>query len=103
MSIAYTWTFGPLEFEDKGGQTAAVTVIHWQVSGTDGTQDGRSIGTFACGDPGDDFTAYDDLTPDTVKAWIDDNVITEAEAVVASQIAQKTAAAVSNKGSGVPW
>lgn len=103
MTIENTWTFGPLEYEDKGDNAQAVTVIHWQVSGTDGTHDGRAIGTFTVGEPGDDFTAFDDLTPDTVKAWIDADVITNAEAAVASQIASKADDAASNKGSGVPW
>ena len=103
MTIENTWTFGPLEYEDKGANVKAVTVIHWQVSGTDGTHDGRAIGTFSVGEPGDPFTAFDDLTPEAVKGWIDDDVITQAEAAVALEIARKADDATSNKGSGVPW
>jgi hypothetical protein len=103
MAITYNWTFGPLEYEDDGAQTKVVKVIHWQVSGTDGTHDGRAIGTFACSDPEGDFTAYDSLTPEMVKGWLDADTIANAEAAVQSQIDAKVADAAANKGKGVPW
>lgn len=103
MAITYNWTFGPLEYEDEGANAKVVKTIHWQVSGSDGTHDGRAIGTFACGEPGDPFTSYDSLTPEVVKSWIDADTIADAEAAVDSQIAGKVEAAASNKGKGVPW
>lgn len=103
MTTTYTWTFGPLEYEDTDSLTKVVKTVHWQVSGTDGTHDGRAIGTCACSDPEGDFTAYDDLTPEDVKGWLDADTIANAEAAVQSQIDGKAADAAANKGKGVPW
>lgn len=103
MTTSYTWTFGPLEYEDTDTLTKVVKTVHWQVSGTDGTHDGRANGTFACSDPESDFTAYDSLTPEMVKGWLDADTIANAEAAVASQIQAKIDAAAANKGKGVPW
>lgn len=103
MTTTYTWTFGPLEYEDTDTLTKVVKTVHWQVSGTNGTYDGRAIGTFACSDPEGDFTAYDSLTPEMVKGWLDADTIANAEAAVASQIQAKIDAAAANKGKGVPW
>jgi hypothetical protein len=99
----YTWTITALDYEDQGAITQVVTMVHWNVTGTDGTHKGRSFGAFEVGEPGDDFTAFENLTPEMVKSWIDDAVIAEAEANVAFQISRKVANAAVNKGAGVPW
>ena len=103
MAINYIWTFSPLEYEDVSSYTQVVKVVHWQVSGSDGTHDGRAIGTFACADPEGDFIAYDDLTAEIVKSWIDPDTIAIAENAVAVKINSQSDDAAVNKGSGVPW
>mgnify|MGYP001556244051 CR=1 FL=1 len=103
MTTTYTWTFNPLEHEDRDGLSSVVTVIHWQVSGTDGTHEGRAIGTHACDAPGEEFTSWEDLTPEIVKGWLPDETITDAEAAVQNQIDRAAELATKNAGKGVPW
>lgn len=103
MTTTYTWTFNPLEHEDRDGLSSVVTVIHWQVSGTDGTYEGNAIGTHACDAPGQPLTAWADLTPEIVKGWLPQETIDSAEAAVQAQIDQQIADASANKGKGVPW
>ncbi len=103
MTTTYDWTFGPLEYEDRDGLSSVVTVIHWQVFGTNGTHEGRAIGAHACDAPGQPFTDWADLTPEIVKGWLPQELIEQAEAAVQSRINQKADQAAKNAGKGVPW
>lgn len=72
-SISYTWRIERLDAAPtEGGLSDVVRKIHWRLFATDGTNTTDAYGDVPLGaaDP-DDFTAYSELTPATVIAWLE--------------------------------
>jgi hypothetical protein len=90
------WTVSQL---DRNTADGFVTTAHWQCTATDGEY---SASVYAsCGFDGELSVAYDNLTEETVLAWVWEKVDKEAtEAAVLAQIeAQKNPVVAS----GLPW
>jgi len=72
MANTYTWLVDSLDcIPSVDGQTNVVSNVHWRVNGTDGTNNATVYGvqplTYTFGSP---FTAYSNLTKDTVIEWV---------------------------------
>jgi hypothetical protein len=105
MTIKYEWDF-KLHAEDIGSLERVVNMIEYRCTGTDGTHAGEFPGRHSAstpGTPGAAFTPWADLTPEIVKGWLPAELIEQAEASVAAQIAAKADAAAKNRTVGVPW
>lgn len=68
----YSWLIESLDcIPLLDSQTNVVSVVHWRINGTDGTNNATIYGTqsltYTTGNP---FTAYSDLTKDTVIEWV---------------------------------
>jgi len=71
MSNTYTWSFPTLTaYPQAEGQTDVVFIVHWVLTGTDGTYTGSVYGTvgltYVAGSP---YTPYADLTEAQVQGW----------------------------------
>ena len=72
-TVTYTWRIERLDAAPTEGElTDVVRKIHWRLFGTDGINTTDAYGDVPLGaaDP-DDFTAYSELTPATVLAWLE--------------------------------
>jgi hypothetical protein len=72
MPNTYTWNIQFLDcVPSQDGQSNVVSNVHWIVNGTDGTHSSSVYGTqplaYVEGSP---FTAYSDLTQNTVIGWV---------------------------------
>lgn len=86
------WTISALDCSpSEDGFTNVVKVVHWRCEGTDGEFSGSVYATCSLPAPHEQFTAYDDLTKETVLGWIWANGVDKAatEAAVAQQIANQ--------------
>ena len=99
-----TWTISALDCApSEDGHTNVVKTVHWRCDGADGEFTGSVYSTCSLPAPEGSFTAYDDLTPETVLGWIWANGVDKAatEAAVQAQIdAAKTPAIVQP---ALPW
>jgi hypothetical protein len=101
----FTWTVSQLDcYPQYDNQTDVVFVVHWQLTGTDGTYNGSVYSTcsvtYVAGTP---YTPFADLTQDIVLGWIWAGGVDKdsAEAAVQAQIDnQITPPVVSPK---LPW
>jgi hypothetical protein len=90
MTTEITWTISALDCKPIDGiKRNVVTTVHWRCDATDGEHSASVYST--CGLPspvGEQFTAYDDLTPAVVLNWIWDNGVDKdaTEAAVQAQI-----------------
>jgi len=104
--MAATWTVSTMERTlTDGALSDVVTILHWQVTDSDGDHSGRCYGTVGLEAPdADSFTAYADISEADAIAWakaaIGDDQVAAYEASVASQI-ELSKNPVS--GTGVPW
>lgn len=74
MTIEYTWTFDTLEtIPSQDGLTDVVKIVHWNITGVDSETNisAKMVGreTLSSPDP-ESFIAFDDITEETVKAWV---------------------------------
>ena len=72
-TVTYTWRIERLDAAPTEGElTDVVRKIHWRLFASDGTNTTDAYGDVPLGaaDP-DDFTAYSELTPATVIAWLE--------------------------------
>lgn len=90
MTITNTWNVVQMQaYPEYEGEPDVVFVVHWVLSGTDGTYTGSTYGsvgvTYEAGTP---YTAYADLTLDQVLGWVWTNGVDKdaQEAAVAAQI-----------------
>jgi hypothetical protein len=86
----FTWTVSQLDcYPQYDNQTDVVFVVHWQLTGTDGTHTGSVYSTCGVTYKADTpFTPYDQLTKNQVLGWIWANGVDKdsAEAAVQTQI-----------------
>lgn len=72
-TVTYAWRIERLDAVPTEGElTDVVRKIHWRLFATDGTDTTDAYGDVPLGaaDP-DSFTAYSELTSDTVIAWLE--------------------------------
>lgn len=104
--MAATWTVSTMERTlTDGALSDVVTILHWNVTDSDGDHHGRCYGTVGLEAPdADSFTAYADISEADAIAWakaaIGEEQVEAYEASVASQI-ELSKNPVS--GTGVPW
>lgn len=72
MANTYAWSIVSLDcIPSTEGQSNVVSLVHWQVNGTDGTNTatiyGTQLMTYKAGEP---FTPYSSLTQNTVIGWV---------------------------------
>ena len=92
MTTTYNWSFpafdtAPLE----DGVANVVKVVHWRLSATDGDNTAESYGTASMEPPEPVFTAFEDLTKETVEGWV--AAVIDVDAVKATLVAQLDALA----------
>ena len=92
-----TWTISQL---DRNTANGFVTTAHWQATAVDGEHTASIYSTASWAD-GTVNIAYENLTPETVLAWVWESVDkTATEAALAANIAlQKNPV----QASGTPW
>ena len=95
------WTINTLEYtndDDKG-----VIIAHWECAKADGDFHGRVYGaeSFAPDPSSKDYTAYADLTEETVLGWIYAKI--DKDAVEASVQAQIDGQLSPTTLKGLPW
>lgn len=92
-----TWNIAQL---DRNLADGFVTTAHWTATAEDGEHSASAYAVCSWNE-GEPAIAYEDLTPETVLAWVWESVDKEAaEASLASQIeAQKNPVTAT----GVPW
>jgi len=97
MTTAITWTISTL---DRDVATGFVKTAHWQATAVDGEHTASIYSTASWAD-GTVNTPYENLTPETVLAWVWESVDkTATEAALAAQIALQKAPVTA---SGTPW
>ena len=91
------WTISQL---DRNTANGFVTTAHWQATAVDGEHTASIYSTCSWAD-GTVNTPYENLTPETVLAWVWESVDkTATEAALAAQIALQKNPVTST---GVPW
>jgi len=97
MAVTYVWQLGPLNVKlAEDGLTQVVYNVHWRLVGTDGEYSASAYGTAGISAPtSNDFTPYDQLTEEQVRAWVIEALgidqVAAYEANIVRQIeAQKT-------------
>jgi len=87
-----------LERTQEGG----VVVCHWTASKVDGELEAKTYGTksFTPNPDSDDFTAFEDLTEETVVGWFTEEETGQIESVLDADLAAQKAPQVI---SGLPW
>jgi hypothetical protein len=91
------WTISTL---DRNTANGFVTTAHWQATAVDGEHTASIYSTASWAD-GTVNIAYENLTPETVLAWVWESVDkTATEAALAAQIALQKAPVTA---SGTPW
>jgi hypothetical protein len=100
----FTWTIPTVERELSTGR---VTVVHWRLSATDGTNTATAYSTVSLPpkDPTDPtFVSYDKLTEDEAIQWAQGALgADQVTAYEVSLTAQLSALANPTEGAGVPW
>jgi len=68
----YAWAFPALEIEhNKGDLKNVVTLVHWRFKGSRDGVEAETIGTIQMGEPGQPFTAFEDITHDMIQSWVE--------------------------------
>lgn len=106
MTATITWIIpqGGLEcVPSQDGMTNVVKTVHWRCEGVDGDFAGSVYSTCSLPAPEGQFTAYEDLTQETVLSWIWANGVDKdaTEAAVLAQI--ETARNPPVVQPGLPW
>ena len=88
MSNTYTWTIKELERNVADG---GVTVVHYGVDCTDGTDNIGAYGTVSLTPDAtaDDFVPFDDLTEAQVIGWVQDALGADTVANIQTQLDAK--------------
>ena len=93
MAVTNTWAVVQMDaYPELDGETDVVFIVHWTLTGTDGTHAAGVYGSVGVTvDPGAPFTPYADLTQEQVIGWVKaalgDEQVAFYEANVATQIA----------------
>jgi len=87
MSVIFNWQVTKLDcYPQYDNQTDVVFVVHWQLTGTDGTHTGSVYSTCGVTYKADTpYTPYDQLTKNQVLGWIWANGVDKASAEAAVQ------------------
>ena len=104
MTATINWTISALDCAPlEGSNQNVVKTVHWRCEGVDGEFAGSVYATCSLPSPESDFTAYADLTPETVLGWIWANGVDKeaTEAAVQAQIDAAKAPAIVQPA--LPW
>jgi len=111
----YQWAFPALEIEhNKDGLENVVTLVHWRLKASFLDFEAEAIGTIQMGEPGQPFTAFEDITHDMIQGWVESAMDAEAAqdgdmgrtvAQLKEQLEQQIASKIAPKQSTVspPW
>ena len=114
-TTTYAWAFPALEIEhDKDGLKNVVTLVHWRFKATRDGVEAETIGTIQMGEPGQPFTAFEDITHDMIQGWVEsamdaqaaqDETMGRSVAQMKEQLEQQIADRIAPKQSTVapPW
>jgi hypothetical protein len=71
--VTYDWNFNPFEaYPQYAEQTDVVFTIHWQLYASSGSYNSKVIGTISVQyNEGQPFTPFNELTKETVQAWVE--------------------------------
>jgi len=91
MAITNTWNIQQLDaYPELDGEQDVVFVVHWTLTGTDGTYNGSVYGSVGVTlDPDAPFTPYADLTQAQVIGWVQDALGEEQVASYEANVAQQ--------------
>jgi len=83
-------------------QDGGVVICHWTASKVDGELEAKTYGTksFTPNPESEDFTAFEDLTEETVVGWFTKEETGQIESVLDADLAAQKAPQVI---SGLPW
>ena len=83
-------------------QDGGVVVAHWTASKVDGEFEAKTYGTkcFTPDPSAEGFTAFEDLTEDTVVGWFTEEEVEQIESVLDADLAAQAEPQVI---SGTPW
>lgn len=104
MTATITWNISALDCApSEDGMVNVVKTVHWRCEGFDGEFAGSVYATCSLPSPEQAFTAYADLTPETVLGWIWANGVNKeaTEAAVQAQIDAAKAPAIVQPP--LPW
>jgi len=93
--IEYTWQCNDMKvIPTQGDLTEVVAVVSWHLNGTDGTYQDNQYGQVTVAPPNpDNFSAFSDLTLDTVIQWVK----TELGEDTVKSLQDKIAASIDNR------
>jgi len=82
--VTYDWNFNPFEaYPQYADQTDVVFTIHWQLYASSGSYKAGSIGTIGVQyTEGQPFTPFNELTKETVQAWVEGTMNKQSEGSV---------------------
>jgi len=71
--VTYDWNFNPFEaYPQYAEQTDVVFTIHWQLYASSESYTSKAIGTIGVQyNEGQPFTPFNELTKETVQAWVE--------------------------------
>ena len=98
MATTYDWVLANLERAQDG----YVTIVHWRVTGDDGTNTASSYGTVSFQqEEGEEIIPFADLTPEIVWPWVYEKISKdEIEAAVQAKLDELANPPLV---SGLPW
>lgn len=114
-SVTFSWAFPALEIDhDKDGLENVVTLVHWRLKAKFLDFEAEAIGTIQMGEPGQPFTAFEDITHDMIQGWVEsamdaqaaqDETMGRTVAQLKEQLEQQIANKIAPKQSIVapPW
>jgi len=103
--MSYQWKISAMDYTvSQDGHTNVVNVVHWRVSKDDGGNSGGQYGSVGLVPPSGTFVEWVDITETIAIGWakaaLGTDRVTEIEADIDAQIAEKAAPTI---GTGVPW
>lgn len=93
MAITNTWGVVQMDaYPEYEGEADVVFIVHWTLTGTDGTYSGSVYGSTGVSlDEGATFTPYADLTEAQVIGWVQTALGAEQVAAYEANVAQQIA------------
>lgn len=84
----YEWDFPALEaYPEFESQTDVVFLVHWRVTGTDGTYSASVYSTQSLTvEAGQPFTPYADLTKEQIQSWVQEAMGIDAVTAIQENI-----------------
>jgi hypothetical protein len=91
MTVTYNWNVVQMDaYPEKDDEQDVVFTVHWDLTGTDDTYNGRVYGSVGVAiDPDQPFTPYEDLTLEQVIGWVKDALGEDQVASYEENVAQQ--------------